>query len=180
MSRRGRSERSPEGPESRSDTGGVTIRAARASDGGALGRMGGALARQHHAFDPQRFMLPDDVEAGYAWWLTKELGNKRAVVLVAEIDGKVCGYVYGRMEARDWNALRDKCGGFHDVWVDDSARRRGVASKLCEALIAAFASLGAPRIVLMSASKNAGAQALFRKLGFRDTMIEMTRELDDR
>jgi hypothetical protein len=31
----------------------------------------------------------------------------------------------------------------------------------------------------MTASRNASAHALFRKLGFRDTMIEMTRELAD-
>jgi ribosomal protein S18 acetylase RimI-like enzyme len=36
---------------------------------------------------------------------------------------------------------------------------------------------GAPRVVLWTAENNAGAQQLFAKLGFRRTMIEMTREL---
>jgi len=37
-------------------------------------------------------------------------------------------------------------------------------------------SRGAPRVVLMSASRNEGAQRLFERLGFRRTMVEMTRE----
>jgi hypothetical protein len=35
---------------------------------------------------------------------------------------------------------------------------------------------GAPRIVLHTAASNADAQALFARLGFRRTMVEMTRE----
>jgi ribosomal protein S18 acetylase RimI-like enzyme len=36
--------------------------------------------------------------------------------------------------------------------------------------------LGAPRVLLHTASQNREGQALFAKLGFRSTMIEMTRE----
>jgi ribosomal protein S18 acetylase RimI-like enzyme len=35
-----------------------------------------------------------------------------------------------------------------------------------------------PRIVLSSAERNEGAQRFFTRMGFRRTMIEMTRELD--
>ena len=41
-----------------------------------------------------------------------------------------------------------------------------------------FRSVGAPRVVLWTADKNQGAQRLFTRLGFRRTMIEMTRELE--
>jgi ribosomal protein S18 acetylase RimI-like enzyme len=34
-------------------------------------------------------------------------------------------------------------------------------------------------MVLSTAVQNAAAQRLFRRLGFRDTMIEMTRELGE-
>ena len=36
---------------------------------------------------------------------------------------------------------------------------------------------GAPRVVLWTAEQNDAAQRLFDRLGFRRTMIEMTREL---
>jgi ribosomal protein S18 acetylase RimI-like enzyme len=155
----------------------MQIRDAKAADATALGRMGAALARQHHAFDSQRFMLPDGVEAGYRTWLSRESQNKDAVVIVAEQpDGAVVGYAYGRLEERDWNALRDACGGFHDLWVEESARRLGTGAALAEELMRRLTALGAPRVVLMSAAKNEAAQRLFARLGWRATMMEMTRE----
>jgi ribosomal protein S18 acetylase RimI-like enzyme len=157
----------------------ITVRPARTSDAEALGRMGAALVRQHHGFDAQRFMLPEDVESGYRWWLGKELKSRDAVVLVAERDGEVVGYIYGRIEARDWASLRDRHGGFHDIWVEESARGSGAGTLLAEALVRRFAELGVPRVILMSAAKNEAAQRFFARLGWRPTMVEMTREVPE-
>lgn len=154
----------------------VLIRLATRKDGPALGRMGGSLARLHHRFDPKRFMLPEDVEAGYQWWLLRELKNRKAVVLVAEDGAQVVGYAYGRLEPRDWNALRDACGAFHDVWVDKAHRALGVGAHLSEAMMAHLQALGCPRVVLSTSTKNRAAQRLFARLGWRPTMVEMTRE----
>jgi ribosomal protein S18 acetylase RimI-like enzyme len=151
------------------------IRPATAVDLPAMGRLAGQLVRQHHAADAARFMLPDNVEEGYVWWFERELANADAVLLVAEASGAVAGYCYGRIEERDWQALRDRSGALHDVYVTEGMRRRGIARALVEEMVRRLAALGAPQVVLATASGNAGAQALFRALGFRPTMIEMTR-----
>lgn len=36
-----------------------------------------------------------------------------------------------------------------------------------------------PRVVLLTVERNEAAQQLFASMGFRQMMIEMTRELDD-
>ncbi|GEN08918.1 Protein N-acetyltransferase, RimJ/RimL family [Myxococcus fulvus] len=154
----------------------VTLRPAQPSDEPALGRMGAALAQLHHDFDKQRFMLPDDVEAGYRWWLGREARKADAVVIVAEMDGEVVGYAYGRVEPVDWNALLDRSGGFHDLWVDAKARKAGVGAQLAEELMRRLTALGVPRVVLHTAAKNEAAQRMFARLGWRPTMVEMTRE----
>jgi ribosomal protein S18 acetylase RimI-like enzyme len=152
----------------------LTIRPAEAADGPALGRMGAALAQLHHDFDPPRFMtLP---ASGYEHWLVSESRRKGAIVIVAVLDGEVVGYAYGALEDRDWNALREACGGFHDLWVEERARRHGAGEKLAEELMRRLVELGAPRVVLSTAVKNAPAQRLFTRLGWRPTMVEMTRE----
>jgi ribosomal protein S18 acetylase RimI-like enzyme len=161
------------------DAGGpAVIRRAQAGDLPALGRLGALLLRTHHAFDRDRFMAPgDDPEGGYAWFLGTQLRNPDAVVLVAEGAGAVVGYVYAALEPQSWKELRDAAGFIHDVVVDQAERRRGVASALMEAAMAWLRERGAPRVVLGTAEQNVSAQRLFAKLGFRRTMIEMTREL---
>jgi ribosomal protein S18 acetylase RimI-like enzyme len=65
----------------------------------------------------------------------------------------------------------------YDIVVDPSYRGRGIGRALLERTIAELAARGSPRIVLSTAEQNEAAQRLFRRAGFRRTMIEMTREL---
>jgi len=156
-----------------------TVRPAEEKDSEALGRMGAALARLHHDFDPPRFMLSEDLEQGYSWWLGKEAKSKKAVVLVAEAeDGRIIGYAYGRIESRDWNMLLDAHGGLHDLWVEPEARTYGVGEKLTRAAVEALTKLGAPRVVLHTAARNEVAQRFFKRLGLRPTMVELPVEAE--
>lgn len=153
------------------------IRPARAEDATALGRMGTALARAHHGWDPDRFFVLPDPEPGYAHFLASELRKPSVVLQVAErtSDGAVVGYVYGRVEPRNWDELLDRCGKIVDVWVEPDVRRGGVARALLHSAIAAFEAHGLERVVLLRAAANGPAGALFASLGFRETMVEMTR-----
>ena len=96
---------------------------------------------------------------------------------MAERDDAVIGYVYAAVEPRSWKDLRDEAGFIHDVIVDPATRRSGVATELLEAAFAWLRSQGVPRVVLGTAYDNQAAQQLFARLGFRPTMIEMTKEL---
>ena len=133
------------------------------------------LVHQHHAVDPLRFFLPENVERGYVYWLGRELGRRGAVVLVAAAGDRVVGYSYGTLEDRNWNALLDRHGAIHDIFVLDGARRRGTGAKLMAAMVRELEALGAERIVLSTMVSNAAAQRLFEHAGFRPTMLEMTR-----
>ena len=57
---------------------------------------------------------------------------------------------------------------------------RGIGRLLLDAALAFLTTRGAPRVVLTTAEGNDAARRLFAHAGFRRTMIEMTRELDDR
>ncbi len=155
----------------------LVIRRALERDLPTLGRLGALLVRDHHAFDAARFMAPaDSVEEGYAWFLGTQLEKPDAVVLVAERAGRVLGYVFAGIEPRSWMELRDDAGFIHDVVVEEDARRTGVATRLVEEAAAWLEQQGAPRVLLWTAQANTPAQRLFAKLGFRPTMLEMTRE----
>jgi ribosomal protein S18 acetylase RimI-like enzyme len=141
----------------------------------AVARLGAALVRLHHAFDPRRFFITDDPQGGYKWFLGTQLKNPDVVLLVAELDGEISGYLYGSLEERDWARLVDAHGAINDVYVDERFRRRGVAKALVEAGVASLEQKGAKRVLLSSAWPNTEAQKLFEACGFRRTMVEMTR-----
>jgi len=156
----------------------IAIRRATEADLPALGRLGALLLRTHYQFDSKRFMAPGrNPDEGYAWFLGTQLRDKDVVVLVAEKEKAVIGYVYAGLEPQSWKELREACGFIHDVVVDERGRRSGVATALIEAATAWLREQGAPRVVLWTAQPNEDAQRLFERVGFRRTMVEMTREL---
>ena len=164
----------------RSVGGTVSIRRATQADLPRIGTLGALLVHTHHEFDPKRFLAPTpETPQGYSWWLGKQLAEERVVVLVAELDGRVVGYTYAGIEDTDYMALRGPAGAFYDIVVDPAHRGRGIGRALVDATLAALKARGAPRVVLSTAEQNAAAQRLFAGAGFRRTMIEMTRELDD-
>ncbi len=155
-----------------------TVRRAERDDLQVLGRLGASLMRAHHGYDPQRFMAPGThPEAGYARFLGSQLDRPDVAIFVAEDQEEVVGYVYAGIEPISWKELRDKCGYVHDLVVDDTHRRRGLGTALMQAALAWMTERGLPRVVLWTAQPNETAQRLFDRLGFRRTMIEMTKEL---
>jgi ribosomal protein S18 acetylase RimI-like enzyme len=157
----------------------ATVRRALPADLPAIGRLGALLVRLHHEFDPQRFIAPAPrIEEGYASFLGRQLEEPDVVVLVAEREGRVLGYTYAGLEGYDYMALRGPAGALYDIVVDPEERGRGVGRLLLEATLAELQARGAPRAVLSTAVQNEAAQRLFAAAGFRRTMIEMTREIE--
>ncbi|MCW5835718.1 MAG: GNAT family N-acetyltransferase [Labilithrix sp.] len=145
----------------------------------AVGILAGRLVRAHHAYDAQRFLEPVDPERGYERWFATQLGAEDTILLVAADAEGVVGYVYARMEPRSYNELLDACTKLHDIYVDARARRRGVGEALLRETFRRAKAKGAPRVVLLTAAQNESAHRLFARVGFRTTMLEMTRELAD-
>src|ERR1043166_7206966 len=156
----------------------MNIRRAEPRDAEALGLLGAMLMRTHYAFDPQRFLAPmEGSERGYAAFLAGLLDSPDDCVFVAEDGGRIAGYVFAALEPMSWKELRGPAGFIHDVAVVEEARNSGVATQLIGAALEWLRDRGAPRAVLWSAAANAGAQRLFHRLGFPDTMIAVTIEL---
>jgi ribosomal protein S18 acetylase RimI-like enzyme len=157
-----------------------SIRKATPKDLAAIGRLGALLVRTHYDFDPKRFIAPSpDTEDRYGWFLGTQLKKPNIIILVADRDGKVIGYTYSGVEGNDYMALRGPAGVVYDIVVDPDHRKQGVGRLLLDATLEALKAQGAPRAVLSTAERNTDAQRLFERAGFRPTMIEMTRELDD-
>lgn len=157
------------------------IRPATSADLPRLGRLGALLVEEHHDFDARRFLpARNRTPTDYAAFLVEQMQEPDAVVLVADDRGDVIGYAYATVEGHDYMALRGPAGVLQDIIVDPEYRGRGVGRQLLDAALAELTARGAPQVVLSTAARNVSAQRLFARAGFRPTMIEMTRELDDR
>jgi ribosomal protein S18 acetylase RimI-like enzyme len=156
------------------------IRPATPTDVTAIGKLGALLVQTHHDFDPKRFLAVTSRTAEqYGGFLGSQLDEPNIIILVAERDGEVLGYTYAGVEGNDYMSLRGPAGVVYDIIIDPAYRRQGVGRMLLDATMAALEARGAPRVVLSTAEKNYAAQRLFDGAGFRRTMIEMTRELND-
>jgi ribosomal protein S18 acetylase RimI-like enzyme len=135
------------------------------------------LVKLHHGWDTTRFFITKDIAKGYRWYFNSLLDDAESLLLVAEVDGVIAGYLYGSVEERDWAKLLDAHGAIHDLFVAESHRKHGVARALMNEARTRLQQKGARQLVLYSASANAQGQALFRALGYRPTMVEMTMDL---
>jgi ribosomal protein S18 acetylase RimI-like enzyme len=157
---------------------GPVIRRATRDDLRHIGRLGALLVAAHHEFDARRFLAPTSrTKDAYASFLGAQLDSPDAAIFVAEENAGVIGYAYVAVESYDYMALRGPAGVLHDLIVDPERRDRGVGRGLLEAALAYLQSRGLSQVVLSAAERNEAAQRLFASLGFRRTMIEMTREL---
>jgi ribosomal protein S18 acetylase RimI-like enzyme len=155
------------------------VRPATPADLPAIGRLGAELVRTHNDLDASRFMAPSARTAeGYASFMGSQLTRNDAIVLVAEQRGDVVGYAYAGIEGRDYMSLRGPAGVLHDLVVAPGCRGRGVGQRLLGAMLQELGARGAPQVVLHTASLNHAARRLFARAGFRDTMVEMTLDLE--
>ncbi|HEV8409405.1 MAG TPA: GNAT family N-acetyltransferase [Gemmatimonadaceae bacterium] len=157
----------------------ITIRPATLADMPKAGQLGALLVREHHDFDPERFIpATPQTEHGYAAYLATQLDEPGVVILVADDGGSVMGYTYAGIEGRDYMALRGPAAALYDIVVDPARRGEGIGRKLLDATIAALSGRGVPLALLSTAERNEPAQRLFARAGFRRTMIEMSRKID--
>jgi GNAT superfamily N-acetyltransferase len=153
----------------------MTIREVTEADWTRVGELGAVQVRAHYAFDSARFFAPDTLPADvYTSHVRDELAGGQATVLVADVDGRIAGCVFVAIEPESWKELRYEAGVVHDLVVDEAHRRAGIGRALLQHAIDWFAARGVRRVMLGTATRNDRAQRLFRSVGFRPTMIEMT------
>lgn len=155
----------------------VMYRTAEPDDVPALARLGARLARQHLAYDAERFTCSEPVENAYEQFFREQVPLGETFIMLAEVGKDIVGYVFVRVEPESFVDLLGSSAWIHDIYVEVSARGSGIGPTLLAAATAAARELGARSVMLTVSPKNERAKEIFEKQGFRVTMLEMRLEL---
>lgn len=155
----------------------VSVRRARKGDETTVAEFLVKLVAQHVEYDPRRFADFVTVEGAAAFYASR-FDVDEARVLVAEIDNKAVGFAYLEFEERNYEELVERGVWLHDIFVEKAFRSTGAGKALMEASIAAAKEMGGNKLLLGTAARNENARKFFESFGFRNTMIEMTLNLD--
>lgn len=79
-------------------------------------------------------------------------------VIVAEEEGKVCGFLCARVVAGEWE--------IENVVVDEKFRRHGIAAALMRALLAKWEAASGAAVLLEVRESNIAARAFYEASGF--------------
>ena len=118
-------------------------------------------------FDAYRrfYGQPSDLERARAW-IAERLQRDEAVILLATLDGRSCGFtqLYPMFSSVRTARLRI----LNDLYVTEDARRHGVARALLDAAVAFARAEGAAGLMLETGRDNAAARALYRAAGWQE------------
>jgi len=150
----------------------VEVRKATRDDAGVIADFAFKLVEQHLTYDDTRFSRIADRTA-MANFYAGQTSSENASVLVAESDASVVGFAFLQYEPVLYAELATKVMWLHDIFVEDTARGRGIGNKLIDAVAAEAKRFGAKKVLLSVAAKNVAAQGFFGHKGFQTTMHEM-------
>ncbi len=131
-------------------------------------------------FDAYRmfYSKQSDVAAGEAF-LRERLSRDESVVLLARLDGRCVGFcqlypIFSSVAlTRRWV--------LNDLFVGESARRRGVAKALLDAAVMHARESGADKLELKTERANVGAKALYEREGWEldEVFLRYTKGISD-
>jgi len=129
----------------------------------------------HEELDPLIFgFISDKIEDGKKF-IIAQFRKKSSILLVAEKEAKVVGYLLGEIRERLPFQRLQKTGYIWDIVVTDCERDKGIGSLLLEKAFEFFKHRGLATAMLNVSEKNTGALRFYEKHGFETYLRYMVR-----
>lgn len=117
------------------------------------------LAELHPLVEKYREFYKQPANDKTLGYLEQRLNSDEAVAFIARLDGKAIGFtlLYPTFSTVSLSNI----WLLNDLYVDESARGKGIANQLMDVAEAAAKTAGATRVFLRTANDNLPAQALY-------------------
>ncbi len=116
-----------------------------------------------------------DVKGIIKFGLEKAL-NKDHLLLVAESDGNIVGYLKAEIEKRSLTKLHDKKLYIRHIIILKQYRNKGIGTQFIKEAEKFAAAKNIPFITLKTSTKNKEALDFYKNLGFQDIYIELVKK----
>jgi len=149
----------------------IIVRKAKLADVPGIVSIAVKLMKYHVRLDGY-FALVDNVENVYLAYFRKCIKSSRKIILVAEYDKKIVGYVLGDIALRSPVYKIKRIGILSDMYVLESFRGKGIARLLLQMLFKWFKSKNISNVELSVHSGNVLGISVWDKCGFKGFMIK--------
>lgn len=151
------------------------IRAYQTADLEALKQLITELQMYELQFDAGRTEPTHESIANYVSHLLKDVEEKQGLILLATVGSRVSGLVAGYpQEELDF---RDPYFYVAELVVSEDSRGQGIGADLVSAIEDVARSKGCTRVGISVLFDNTRSHDLYQRLGFRDYVIELIKEL---
>ena len=108
---------------------------------------------------------------------TKKIHSKNAILLVAENEGKLVGYLLAYIVKEIPIYVIDKTGYIGDIYVLPEYRGRGIATKLKDAAFLWFSEKGINTASIKTRFVNKNAIKIYKKWGFFEYTVSLRKKI---
>ena len=129
--------------------------------------------------DPSIFGLRPDADERFHRWIGKLADDPRSMMVVAEEDGRIVGFLPASVEKAPPIYLHNEFAMVHEWWIDPEFQERGVGKALIDRASIELARHGVCQIRICTPERDGDARESFERLGFRGVVREMVLELPD-
>ena len=126
----------------------VTVRNAVEADLDRVAELWAEMIELHHGLDDRFWRRKPDGNEIFRQWMAEALGDEKCVLVVAEVDGAVAGFVHGSLVNAPPPVEEKISGNITDVSVGYDYRGKGIGSKLLDELEKSIKQKGGRQVTL--------------------------------
>ncbi|MBI2611224.1 GNAT family N-acetyltransferase [Candidatus Gottesmanbacteria bacterium] len=147
----------------------MIIRRAEEKDIPMITKLGEGLTSLHLEFDPDYYVYDrEGFSASFSQWLRTQIPLLTSLLLVAEENGNIVGFMSGFIKYLfPWYSIK-RVGHISFTFIDGNFRGRGIGSKLLAEAIAWFKSQNLSYVELYANEKNSPGLSFWKSHGFDD------------
>ena len=154
----------------------ITLRMASVDDVNILVELWQELMNFHAARDSYYTCKPDAAELAVKYFEAR-IVDEKVTVLVAEVDGKVIGFLMAEPSSRPPVFEEKSTLMITDTCVNSDYRRLGIGEAMVDELIRIAREQNIKRIEVSYSVENEVSTAFWKKIGFKPFLVKASMEL---